>query len=57
MIPGKLADFQMWDRALSDREVRALGCDDKGSLVTFEDFDAVGLGKFHEGEYFECSAV
>ena len=57
MIRGKIADFQMWDRALSDKEVRSLGCEAKGSLVTFDDFDAVGLGKFQKGGNFECYAA
>ena len=26
----------------------------KGSLVTFDDFDTVGLGKFQQGGNFEC---
>ena len=57
MVRGKIADFQMWDRALSDKEVRSLGCDTKGSLVSFDDFDAVGLGKFKQGGNFECHAA
>ena len=57
MIRGKIADFQMWDRALSDKEVRSLGCEAKGSLVTFDDFDAVGLKKFQQGGNFECYAA
>ena len=56
MIAGQIADFQMWDRALSDKEVRSMGCDEKGSLITFEDFDTVGLGKFQQGGNFKCSA-
>ena len=56
MIRGKIADFQMWDRALSDKEVRSLGCDEKGSLVTFEDFDTIGLKKFQQGGNFKCHA-
>ena len=54
MVRGKIADFQMWDRAMPDKEVRSLGCDAKGSLLTFDDFDAVGLGKFQQGGNFEC---
>ena len=54
MIRGKIADFQMWDRALSDKKVTSLGCEEKGSLVTFDDFDTVGLGKFQQGGNFEC---
>ena len=54
MIRGKIADFQMWDRALSDKAVRSLGCEEKVSLVTFEDFYTLGLGKFQQGRNFKC---
>ena len=54
MLRGKIADFQLWDRAMSDKELRSLGCDEIGSLITFEDFDTVGLGKFQQGCNFKC---
>ena len=54
MLRGKIADFQLWDRAMSDKELRSLGCDENGSVITFEDFDTVGLGKFQQGGNFKC---
>ena len=55
MLHGKIADFQMWDRAMSNDEVRALGCYEKGNLVTFKDFDTVGFGQFKTGGKFYCT--
>ena len=55
MLHGKLADFQMWDRAMSNDEVRALGCYEKGNLVAFQDFDTVGFGQFKTGGKFYCT--
>ena len=45
MIRGKIADFQMWDRALSDKEVRSLGREAKGSLVTLMQWDLRGSSR------------
>ena len=55
MLHGKLVDFQMWDRAMSNDEVRALGCYEKGNLVTLKDFDTVGFGQFKTGGKFYCT--
>lgn len=54
MVPGNIADFQMWDRAFSDDEVRALGCAETGNVVSFEDMDTIGPNKFQYGGNFKC---
>ena len=54
MIRVKIADSQIWDKAMPDKEVRSLGCEAKGSLVTYEYFDTVGLGKLQQCGNGKC---
>ena len=56
MMPGKLADFRMWDRALSDEEVLSLSCaasDD--TILTLDDFEIVGTQQMSNDGDFQCS--
>ena len=57
MVAGSIADFQMWDRAFSNDEVRALRCREKGNVVSFEDFDTVGTQQLQRGGNFQCRSM
>ena len=57
MVAGSIADFQMWDRAFSNDEVRALRCREKGNVVSFEDFDTVGTQQLQRGGNFQCRSI
>lgn len=54
MMPGSIADFQMWDRAFTDAEVEGLGCDAKGNLVTFDQFTIEGTQQKETDGDFVC---
>ena len=48
MLRSKMADFQLWDRALSDKEVTYLGCEEKGAwslLMTLIQLDSESFNK------------
>jgi len=54
MMPGLVADFQIWSRALSNDEVTDIGCGERGDLLTFDQFEIVGQQKMEGGSAFHC---
>lgn len=57
MWHGKMTDFQVWDYALNDTEVKSLPCDAKGNLFTFDDFEVVGSPEWYSDGDFQCDVT
>ena len=54
VLPGKIAWFNMWDYEMSEQEVKALGCRDKGNVSSWDTLAQQGTGSFHY-ETFLCN--
>jgi len=54
MMPGLVADFQIWDSAASNAEMLRTECGEKGNLISFDEFEIVGTQEMEECSAFEC---
>jgi len=53
IMRGKIAWVNIWDRVLSEEELKGLGCRDKGNVVNWDTLEVMGDAEFYS-EYFPC---
>jgi len=53
IMRGKIAWINIWDRVLSEEELKGLGCRDQGNVVNWDTLEVMGDAEFYS-EYFPC---
>jgi len=53
VLTGKVARVNIWDRVLSEEELKGLGCRDQGNVVNWDTLEVMGTANV-QYEYFPC---
>lgn len=55
IMRGKIAWINIWDRVLSEEELKGLGCRDQGNVVNWDTLEVMGMANV-QYEYFPCKS-